>query len=47
MGLFIYLLFVVHLNTASTDEMIGYLWYSNIVLEAVVACFEFHLGIFL
>jgi hypothetical protein len=42
--LFIYLL-VVHLNTAPTDEMIGYLWFRNVALEAVVAYFKIYLGI--
>jgi hypothetical protein len=27
--------------TAPTDEMIGYLWFSNVVLEAAMAYFEF------
>jgi len=41
---FIYL-FVFHLNTAPTDEMIGYLWYDNVALEVVVSYLQFYLGI--
>ena len=53
MSLFIYLFifdsfkYVVNMPyyTAPTHEMTDYLWFNNVVLEAVVAYFEFCPGI--